>query len=329
MGSHRNDAYNAQQQQRQSIFNTANTSYKNSQEPSGTEQEMVPISQNFMNNYNTASTRNMADYGDLMKGFSDYSKNAKFGFERVQNERPAELGESYGYLREAMPGYREFAANGGYSDKDQQELRARGMSPIRSAYGNTMMQLDRARSLGGNGGATNYIAAASRAQRELPGQMADAMTGVNANLAEQIRSGKLQGLEGMTRIGGTMGGLADSDANRSLHAATSNQAADMQTQMNEDSAKRFGISGQSQLYGTTPGLSSTFGNQALQAYNTRAGMESSRNQYGLGLINAQLSAMNPANDQKQKPWWQSALGFGANLAGNVLGAYAGAPGGRI
>src|SRR5262245_12056234 len=179
----------------QNVINQANTAYQNLQQPN-------PMTQQFQQNYQNAVQRNTQDYGNIMGAYEDFRKNlggpTKFTFQNVSAPRPAELGESYGYLREAMPGYREFAATGGYSPTDIQELRARGMSPIRASYGNTMRNLDRARALGGAGGAPNYIAAASRAQRELPEQLADAMTGVNAGLAESIRQGKEFGLSGIT-----------------------------------------------------------------------------------------------------------------------------------
>jgi len=329
MGKDRNKAYDQQQQQRSNIYNQAAADYKATKTPSPLEGEMTGVSNNFMNNYNQAAATGMADYGNIMKGFNDYSKNANFSYKPVSATRPNELNEGYGYLREAAPGYREFANTGGYSPQDIQELRARGISPIRSAYGNTMMELDRARALGGSGGAPNYIAAASKAQRELPGQMADAETTVNAGLADAIRQGKLAGLAGLTGIGGTMGGLADNEAGRTLQADLANQGADLQVQGMSDSAKRFGLTGATSLYGTSPGMASTFGNQALQSYNTRAGLEQGRNQNGLGLLDAQMRSLNPQLDVKPKPWWQTALGIGTQIGGNILGAYAGAPGGRI
>lgn len=313
---------NNQTQQQKDTYQRSVTGYNQAQQPTATETEFAPLSQNFMSNYNTAASRNMADYGDIMAGYKNFSSNLKpptrFSFERVNAERPKELGEAYGYLREAAPGYREFASTGGYSPQDIQELRARDMAPIRSAYGNTMMEMDRARSLGGNGGAPNYIAAASRAQRELPGQMADAMTGVNANLADAIRKGKLAGLAGISGIGSEMGGLSSAESNRMLQAAMANQGADIQTQgMGEESLQNnyrnqlAGLGGQASLYGTTPGMASTFGNQALNAWQQRAAMEQSRNQFGLGMLDAQIrSSQMP----QSTPWWKTALSAAGTVA---------------
>jgi len=323
----------------QQVLNTAQQRYNEeiSRGPSQAEQNMTQLGNQMYGNYNDASARQTQDYGNIMKGYQDFSaglgKPTKFSFERVNAERPRELGEAYGYLREAMPGYRDFANTGGYSDKDVQELRARGISPIRASYGNTMMQLDRARALGGNGGAPNYIAAVSRAQRELPEQMAEAMTGVNAELANSIRQGKMFGLSGITQTGSTMGGLADSEAGRMLQAALANQGADIQTQgMSEQSLQNMrqmqlaSLGGQANLFGTTPGMSNMFGNQALNAYQSGLGAENSRRGYGLDLLNTQLNAASRI--PQSQPWWQKALGFAGTAAPYLAQSMGGRGGGN-
>lgn len=318
------------------IYKRATSQYNQSLRPSELENQFGGATNQFQNYFNQAAGRNMQDYSNIMGGYQDFAKNlggpTRFSFERVNAARPKELDEAYGVLREGLPGYREFASTGGYSPQDVQELRARGISPIRSAYSNTMMEMDRARSLGGGGGSPNYIAASSRAQRELPGQMADAMTGVNAELANSIRQGRLAGLAGISGIGSEMGGLSSAEANRLLQAALANQGADIQTQgMGEASLQNLrqnqlsALGGQAGLYGTTPGLSSMFGNQALNAWQQRMGAEQSRNQFGLGLLDAQMRSTQLGEQYKSKPWWQQALGFG----GNILGTMIGAPGGRI
>lgn len=249
----------------------------------------------------------MGKYNSFLKDFNPQAQ-------QVNYQRPAELNEGFGYLRQAAPGYKEFADTGGYSAQDIQELRARGMAPIRSAYGNTMMEMDRARSLGGAGGAPNYIAAASKAQREMPGQMADAMTGVNAKLAEDIRTGRLAGMAGLTQVGGTMGGLAGDDAQRMLSSQLANQSADLQAQGLGVQGRLGAMGGMANLYGTTPGMSSMFGNQALNAYGQRAQMEQARNQFGLGLLDAQTRAANSAYETKGTPWWKTALSAAGTVA---------------
>lgn len=280
------------------------------------EKEYTPQSQQMWNNYMGAVDQNKADYGNIMGGYQNFAKGlggpTQFTNQTVEAKNPAEQQEAYGYLRETMPGYRDFAQTGGYSPTDIQELRARGVAPIRTAYGNTMMEMNRSRALAGSGGATNYIAAASKAQRELPGQMADATTTVNANLADAIRQGKIQGLAGMSGVGATMGGLASQDAGRMLQAGMANQNADLQRQqLTEQSLQSLrrnqldALQGQSSLYGTTPGMSSMFGNQALQAYQNRIALETLRNQTGLGLLGKQIDAYG--GQSEQDPWWKEAL----------------------
>jgi hypothetical protein len=319
-----------------STYDRSVNAYQKTTTPSATESEFIPISQDINNAATRARATNEADYGAISQGYQDFNANlggpTKFGYQSVSAQRPAELNKAYGYLDEAMPGYRDFASTGGYSGQDIQELRARGVSPIRTAYGNTMRELDRSRALGGNGGSPNYIAAASRAQRDLPGQMADATTGVNAKLAEDIRTGRQFGLTGISGTGATMGGLSSQEANRMLQADVSNQAADIQTQgMGEASrwslanAQLNGLGGRTSLYGTTPAMSATFGNQALNAYGQRLGAEATRNQQGLGLIGQQMQA---AGQQANQPsWWEKMLGMGGSAINQMGGGTGGNGGG--
>lgn len=315
---------NPQQQQSQDIYKRTTTAYEGTQQPSALENTMSGVASGYQGAAETARNQNMADYGNIMGGYKDFMSNLNPTAQSVAYKRPGEMNEAYGYLRQAAPGYKEFSETGGYSPTDIQELRARGVSPIRASYGNTMMELDRARSLGGAGGAPNYIAAASRAQRELPGQMADAMTGVNAKLAEDVRSGRLQGLAGLAGIGSTMGGFAGDEGKAVLQADMANQGADLQAQGMKQQGMLAGLSGQAGLYGTTPAMAATFGNQALNAYGQQAGMESNRNQLGLGLLDAQIRN----NAQQPKPGtalWKKLAGAAAAGAATYFTAGAAAP----
>ncbi len=268
--------------------------------------QITDFNTNLVGNYNDAVTQNKADYSSIMQGYKSINPNVNWT--PVSYNRPAELTTAFGNLESAGKGYQDFANTGGYSPTDIQELRARGMSPIRSAYGNTMMQLDRARSLGGNGGAANYIAATSKAQRELPGQLADAQTTVNAGLADAIRQGKLSGLAGLAGVGGTEGGLSSDEAARILSAQLANSQGEMAAR-NSTINNQFGqLSGQAGLYGTTPGMSSMFGNQALQGMGLANSNQANNQNYGLGLIDENLRALNPnLNQNTNTPWWHTAL----------------------
>ena len=332
MGKNKKNAANTAMQD---VSAQAKTQYNNLMNtPSQVDSELAPFSQNAHDLSNKSNYRQMEDYGNIMSQYDDIANSpgngpTNFSYRNVEAKRPEELGEAYGYLRESAPGFRDFAKTGGYSGQDIQELRARGMSPIRSAYGNTMMEMDRARAIGGAGGSPNYIAAASKAQRELPGQMADSMTTVNANLAEQIREGKKFGLTGIKGVGDSMGGLSSAEAARILSADQGNQQADLQAQaLSEQSRRASGqerlaaLSGKTSLYGTTPAMANMFGNQALSAYGQRANIESQRQQTGLGLLAAQMQGYGPqANAPAGTPGWQTALGVAGTVAPYVAQYY--------
>jgi hypothetical protein len=300
----------------------ANERLQSSQTP--LEQEYIPISQNFQNQYQNVADQQMQHYNDIMGGYREWREksitptvaaiNARapkpFTFERVNYERDP---ETFG---RAISGYTDFANTGGYSPQDIQELRARGISPIRASYGNAMMQLDRQRSLQG-GYSPNFTAATAQMQRELPQQLADATTNVNAQLADAIRQGKLAGLGGLTGIGGQEGGWR-------MNAALANQGADLRAQELTESAlsahdqrklaaqELLGSSFDRErgLYGTTPGATATFGNQAQEAYRQRLALEQLRGQLGSNYVDNQIRLLNPI-DTGGKPWWQTAI----NVAG--------------
>jgi hypothetical protein len=320
----------------QDVINQAKTQYNETAAPTPLQNEMATNSQTFMGNYNKAVDQQTKDYSNVMGAYQDFRDNlggpTKFSYQNVHAQTPQQLTNAYGNLDEGMAGYRNFAATGGYSPTDVQDLRARGIAPIRAAYGNTMRELDRSRALGGNGGAPNYIAALSKANRELPGQMADEMSNVNAGLAESIRAGKEFGLQGETQTGSVRGGLASGEAQRQLQADLANQGADLQAQgMGEQSLQNLrqsqlaSMGGQASLYGTTPGQASTFGNQALNAYQTRAGMDANQANQRIALLNTQLQGYSANKGAQGTPWWQKALG----IAGQVLPFFGGGGGSNM
>ena len=328
------------QEQQNQITQTALTQAQNSLAgPSQTEQQFTNLLPSFTNAYQQSVGQAQQDYGNIMGGYQSFLGNipkaTNFSYQTVTPKTPEELNEAYGYLREAIPGYREFAATGGYSNKDIQELRARGTSPIRTAYANTMQELDRTRAIGG-GYSPGYTAAISRAQRELPQQIADEMTNVNARLAEDIRQGKLAGLAGVSGIGSTMGGFASEDANRGLQAQLANQSAALQAaQLSEQSLQnRYmmqlqGLEGERGLYGTSPGMASTFGNQALNAWGQSMGAENARAQNAANYLGMANSNINSQLAQKVGTRWlrkalvAASAGSSTYFTGGALGPAAG------
>lgn len=304
--------------------------YQQVQAPGPTETQVAAMTPGFTNNYNAATEQAKADYGNIMGQYQNFQqglKPTKFTYNPVTASaaQPKELGESYGIMREALPGYRDFANTGGYSAQDITDLRSRGVAPIRSVYGNSMMELDRARALGGNAGSPNYIAALSRAQRELPQQISDATQNVNAGLAQDIRQGKLAGLSGLSGIGSSMGSLASAQGGRELEAQLANQSADLRAQgMSEDSIQNMNrntlsaISGRGSMYSATPGQASLFGNQAMNALGMQGNLENARFGQGNTALNTQLAGFEAKPGQT--PWWQTAINVAGTAAPYVAAA---------
>jgi hypothetical protein len=288
-------------QKRQDIYASAGSQQQLS--PGPLEGQQQGFTNSFANNYNQASARQNQDYGDIMGSYNQF----RTGLQPLMDKPGISLSRSP-ETQAAMTGYQGFADTGGYTPQDIQELRARGMSPIRAAYGNTMREMDRSRGLGG-GYAPNYIAAASKAQREMPGQMADAATGVNAELANSIRQGKLSGLAGL-------GGLAGDEASRDLSAQEANSSRDLGLQ----GLNLSGIQGASGLFGTSPGMAGTYGNQLLNSTGQQGGLLSDRNKTNIGLMGTQTDALGQAAP-KGTPWWKSALGY-AGKVGLAVAPYA-------
>jgi hypothetical protein len=290
-----NDAKKKADAQRNANLANANTMFTKSQTPSPTENAVSQFTQGNVGNYNNAVKQNTSDYTGMMGNFNNlYSQLAARKPTVFSSPRSAEASK-------AFSGYGDFADTGGYSPTDIQDLRSRGVAPIRAAYGNAMMETDRAKTLGGSGGSPNYIAAVSRMQRQLPQQLSDATSNVNAGLADSIRQGKLAGLSGLS-------GMSDAEANRNLQAAGMTEQSYQSGVGNRLST----LGGMNSLYGTTPGMTSIFGNQVMNGFGQGLGAEQNRFNGGLSAIG---SSMNQLQDPyyNQKPWWQKGL----NIAGKI------------
>lgn len=295
--------------------------------PTQLEQEMGPITQGYQNRYENVANQQVQHYNDitgLTREWRDKSitptvaainarQPSAFTTQNVNYERNPETTGS------AITGYQDFANTGGYSGQDIQELRARGISPIRSTYQNAMMQMDRGKALQG-GYAPNYMAAQAQMQRELPQQLSDATTNVNAGLADAIRQGKLSGLSGLSGIGSMESGhrmsaaLANQSANLRAQEGTE-QALSAHDNRKLDAQRLLGssIDMERSLYGTSPGASAAFGNQAQQAYQQRLALDELRNQRSGSLADLQIRTQQPI-DTGGTPWWEKALKVAAVAA---------------
>lgn len=111
----------------------------------------------------------------------------------------------------------ELAKTGGYSDAGIADLRARGISPIRSVYSSAQNALNRQKSLQG-GYSPGYQAATAKMARELSDQIAGQVTNVNAGIAQSVASNKLQAAPALAAT-------ANEESNRAASILKANQDA--------------------------------------------------------------------------------------------------------
>lgn len=232
--------------------------------------------------YNTSVEKQAGDYDDIMKRFrgiydnpfgDDGSGGSNFNFsfspytpETSTYRRSADTTAALGELR-------NLSETGGLSSADQQNLRARGTSPIRSMYANAKRDMDRRRSIAG-GYSPNYNATTARMTRDMSSGVADQLDKVNAGIAEMVQSGRLSAAPNYASAAQAESELssrydfenmnAKNEAKRfnasSLMQLYGDKRADRNTANSNRLAAAQGMTG---LYGTTPALSRLYGDQAM------------------------------------------------------------------
>lgn len=185
----------------------------------------------------------------------------------------------------ALANLRGLTETGGLSAEDQQNLRARGISPIRSMYATAQRDVNRQRNLAG-GYSPNYGAVTAKMTRDMSSQIADQMDKVNANIAQMVQTGKLQ-------TAPQYAGAAQSESELKHkigleNASAKNEAARFNASnlfdaYRTDKQSRLGaVEGMRGLYGTTPALANLYGNQAMNTaqFQNEVGQQKTRNKLG-------------------------------------------------
>lgn len=162
----------------------------------------------------------------------------------------------YGNL---MSGFGEFAQTGGYSPEELANIRARAVSPIRSAYSSARREVDRQRSLQG-GYSPNRSAVLSKMAREQSQATSDASTNAEAAIAQMVNQGRRFGLSGGSSLFGTSPGMASTFGSQALQGQQlQNQAAQNMIQNRAQSQMMPGA------FETTMGRIGQIGGMALPA----------------------------------------------------------------
>lgn len=230
------------------------------------------------------------DYTDIMGKYKGMLDKMGSGPNDLQYSRTKEWGDSYKILK-------GLAETGGLSEADQGNLRARGISPIRSVYANMQRNMDRRAALGG-GRSANYNASAAKMARESSEQIANQVTNVNAEIAKMVQEGKLKAAPELGRMAGAENELSNNfrlqnEAQKNSWFNTyGNTLGEMSkyAQGNQDRTADL-LKGMTSLYGTNPGLVETFGNQVNQQGQLKNQAANSQRNYRTQTLEALMRGM--------------------------------------
>lgn len=256
--------------------------------------------------FSAAVNTNAGDYDKIMKSYDDLLKS---GISSSSSIKPMQFNPIAPKLAQyspsadvtsSMSNLSGLASSGGYSDEDTANIRARGLSPIRSIYANAQQNLNRQRSLQG-GYSPNYTAASVKMARELSEQIGQRTTDLEAGIAQNKAANRLS-------IAPTWASAAQNEnsartAIEKSNADTINQINELNAQLglaygNANNSMRLQgqqgnlqtVEGMRALYGTSPALTSTFGNQVAQAGQLGQGQQQINSQKNQNM-NSLLAAL--------------------------------------
>lgn len=298
------------------VQTAVNTSVQNAQEGVDTLKNNAIIPEYSRNSafYDEAARRQMSDYSRLMDEYSALAREGvgknQPGFDKINYTRSPEMNEAFG-------GYRNFMNTGGLSAEDQANLRARGISPIRAVYANSINEMERQKNLAG-GYSPNFNAAAARMRSGTSQQIADNVQNVNAAIAEMVQKGKMFGTEGMGNLS-----VQDTRFGQDAQHANLNAALDI-ARNNLYDPRMQALNAQASLFGTTPGMARTFGDMTDRSIGNWLQAEGLNQNVGNMRIGGQMNvAQVPSNFETAF----GRVGQGLQMGGNVAGAFMGLPGG--
>jgi hypothetical protein len=232
----------------------------------------APPPPTLQSSYADSLNRTPQDYNNIFGAYGNIAANP--GTPSRLLSTPIQYQQS-GDVSNSLSDLSGLAANGGYSAQNIADIRARGISPIRATFAAAQRQVQQQRELAG-GYSPNFAAVTAKMARDQSNNIAQNVTNINAQLAQNIAQNRLA-------ASGQYASAASQEAGRAQQGAEFNSSQDMQAQEgnanieNQAANRRLeAISGQRSLYGTTPALASTFGDQALKV----AGLNSENaNQY--------------------------------------------------
>lgn len=244
-------------------------------------------------NFQAAASTQASDYDKIMAGYDNLIKSSGLMAGRNQATYTPTSPALTQYspsanTTSAMSNLSSLSASGGYSPENIANIRARGVSPIRSIYANAQRNLDRNKALSG-GYSPNYAAASGKMAREMSEQIGGANTNIEAGIAENQAKNRLAIAPSFASFAG------DQDRMRMASETGNAEAINRTNEQNQNLALQYtGMNNQLQqnqqgnilaaieakrgLYGTTPALTGLFGNQVAQAANLGQNQQEINNQ---------------------------------------------------
>lgn len=245
------------------------------------------------------------DYDKMMKMYEDLAAQAKAQAAADANEKikytpiapsyaggaaqmtPSLLQWSQGNdMTSALQQFANASQSGGYSPEDLQNIRARGISPIRSIYANAQRGIEHDRTLQG-GYSPNFNAASVKMAREMSEQLASASTAVEADIADRVAKGKATSLSGYAQL------ATESDRSRN--------AADSQNASSVNNANQFNASAvntvNAQNAAAQASANALNASMPVDYANANNTTKNSTNNLGLGAVNGMVNlyGTTPAN----------------------------------
>lgn len=242
--------------------------------------------------YNAGVERQAGDYDEIMGKYRDiYSKAG------TPDSTTGNLGDydpalatytKSGDTTKALGELENLARTGGLGAEEQQNLRARGISPIRAMYATAQRDMDRKRNLGG-GYSANYGAVTSRMARDQSSLVSDKMQDVNAGIAEMVQKGRLSAAP-------QYAGASQQESELAHQVELANQGAKNESRkfnatnlLNRNFQRRGdqlgAAQGMTNLYGTTPALVNTYGNQAMDQAQFAQNTAQQKRQNSMNMFN--------------------------------------------
>lgn len=249
-------------------------------------QDYDDIMKRYRNIYDRGPTANDNDlkslYGKMIDG-------PKYTPQTLKYNRGPELTGAFNNLS-------EYSRTGGISGAEEANIRARGVSPIRSVYANAQQNLSRNRALG-SGYSPNFAASSAKMTRDLSENLANATTNVEAGIAQQRQQGRLQMApqyaDFANRETNAMGDIDKQNEDNRLRAAEMSRATQMQGigglaglygQQEDRELKALG--GMSGMYSSAPGMAQLYGQQAATTRGLDQQDQQIANQSSSNLMNA-------------------------------------------